>query len=90
MYSLANFCEDCELIGSTLRPLEDVARLVADEPNGCPALEIVVLGDQSSAGVAATRPPIRDSAGADLRVGDHTVLDSDRPNVHLADLRYNS
>ena len=38
LYSLANFCEDCELIGSTLRPLEDVARLVADEPNGGPTL----------------------------------------------------
>ena len=73
-----------------MRPLEDVARLVADEPNGCPTLEIVVLGDQSSAGVAAARTPIWDSAGADLRVGDHTVLDSDRPDVHLADLGNNS
>ena len=53
-------------------------------------MEIVVLGDQSSAGVAATRPPIWDSAVADLRVGDHTVLDSDRPDVHLADLGNNS
>ena len=53
-------------------------------------MEIVVLGDQSSTGVAAARTPIWNSAGADLRVGDHTVLDSDRPDVHLADLRNNS
>ena len=86
MYSLANFCEDCELIGSTLRPLEDVARLVADEPNSCPTLEIVVLGDQRSPRVATTRTSIGDSSSADLCVRDHTVLESNGSNVHMANL----
>ena len=48
LHSLADFCEHSELIGSTFRPLKDIARLVADEPDGRPTLQIVVLGDQGS------------------------------------------
>ena len=69
-----------------MRPLEDVARLVADEPNGGPTLEIVVLGDQRSSRVATTRTSIGDSSSADLCVRDHTVLDSNGSNVHMANL----
>ena len=47
-HSLADFGEHSELVGSTFRPLKDVSRLVADEPDGRPTLQIVVLGDQGS------------------------------------------
>ena len=86
MYSLADFCEHGEFVGPTLRPLQDVARLVADEPDGRPALEIVVLGDQRSPRVATTRTSIGDSSSADLCVRDHTVLESNGSNVHMANL----
>ena len=86
LYSLADFCEHGEFIGSAFRPLENVSRLVADEADGRPALEIVVLGYQRSPRVATTGTSIGDSSSADLCVCDHTVLDSNGPNVHLANL----
>ena len=86
LYSLADFCEHGEFIRSTLRPLENVARLVADEAHGRPTLDIVVLGDQRSPRVATTRTSIGNPSSADLRIRDHTVLDSNGSNVHLANL----
>ena len=85
-YSLADFCEDGELIRATLRPLKDIARLVADKTNSRPALQIVVLGHKSSSGIPTTGTSVRNSSGADLCVCDHAVLDPDWPDVHLADL----
>ena len=69
-----------------MRPLKDIARLVADKTNSRPALQIVVLGHESSSGVPTTGTSVRNSSGADLRVRDHAVLDPDWPDVHLADL----